>query len=119
MEDLSFVPPKEFNIEVDNHPVRGADDPNHPEFVSVEKAPGGAVPGSGSPTPANAVPDHSHDGRGISKVQLRELSGFIEVVAVIPTHIPRSFWDQVKLYVNGATKTLYVYDYKGNQWIAV
>lgn len=43
-------------------------------------------------------------------ISFRDLQDFIEVVATAPTHIPSNAYEQVKLYVNGATLRLYICD---------
>lgn len=43
------------------------------------------------------------------KVDLREIASIIEVVSVVPSGIPKGFWDSVKIYKSGATQRLYVY----------
>ncbi len=47
-------------------------------------------------------------------IDLRNVQNFIEVVSAIPTHTPSNAYDQIKLYVNGATLRLYLCDYKVN-----
>lgn len=39
------------------------------------------------------------------------LQGLIEVVSAVPTHTPTNVYDQVKIYVSGATYRLYICDY--------
>lgn len=41
-------------------------------------------------------------------MSFRDLQDFIEVVSAVPTHTPSNAYDQIKLYVNGATKELYI-----------
>jgi len=62
------------------------------------------------------VPEHRHDDNDLSRVKLVELGGFIETVSAVPTNIPRNFYDQIKLYVNGVTIRLYVYDVVNTTW---
>lgn len=51
----------------------------------------------------SGVPDHRHNGNDLSAVKFSEISGFIEVISVVPTSVPRNLFEQIKLYVNGAT----------------
>lgn len=44
------------------------------------------------------------------------LIGLFETVSVVPTGIPLSPYDQVKIYVNSTTYRLYVYDSVGHVW---
>lgn len=41
--------------------------------------------------------------------QLQNIIGFIQVVSVIPAGLPKTFYDSIKIYKNGATQRLYVY----------
>lgn len=62
------------------------------------------------------VPDHEHNGSDASRVSVKNLVEFFEIVSVAPTHRPRTPWEQIKLYVNGATYRIYFYDYKAKAW---
>lgn len=66
----------------------------------------------------NDVRKHNHDGTNSEKIQLRDIAGFFEIVSAVPTHTPKSFYDQIKIYVNGATLELYVYDPVNDDWYA-
>ena len=50
------------------------------------------------------------------KVDLREIGSFIEVVATIPSGLPKTFYDSIKIYISGGTKRLYVYA-GGTGWV--
>lgn len=52
----------------------------------------------------------------IDKTHIRNITGFMEVVDAVPTEPPRTFWEQIKIYENGATKRLYVYNYVAKAW---
>ena len=41
---------------------------------------------------------------------------FLIPVSVVPTGQPRLTMGRIVLYINGATKRLYIYDQKGNAW---
>lgn len=45
----------------------------------------------------------------LDQTNIRNLTGFFEVVSTIPTQIPKKFWDSIKIYVNGGTTRLYIY----------
>lgn len=47
-------------------------------------------------------------------IDFRNVQNFIEVVSTAPTHTPSNVYDQVKLYVNGATLRLYICDHTVN-----
>lgn len=52
-----------------------------------------------------------------SKVsQLRDIFGFFLTTATVPVKMPVKVSQQIVLYVNGATKRLYVADLKNNTW---
>lgn len=55
-------------------------------------------------------------------IDLVQIDGLIETVTVIPTHVPKSFEQQVKLYVDSITAPttyiFYVYSNKTNTWSA-
>ena len=55
----------------------------------------------------------------IEKTKLSNLEddlAFLDVVSVVPTHIPAHPLKKFVLYVSGATKRLYIYDSKNNTW---
>lgn len=66
--------------------------------------------------PEKKIQDHTHNGSDASKIRLENIRGFFEIVSVAPTHIPRNAFEQIKLYVNGATYRIYFYDYKAKAW---
>lgn len=50
-------------------------------------------------------------------VSLDEIFQMIEVVASVPTDIPRKFSEQIKIYETGAAATrLYIYDNVNGAW---
>lgn len=49
-------------------------------------------------------------------VNIKNINDFIEVVSVIPTHTPQNFYEQIKIYINGATYRIYVYNNIQNSW---
>ena len=51
------------------------------------------------------------------KVDIKSIESMYEVVDAIPVHTPVRVYDQIKIYVNGATKRLYLYDYKNRAWL--
>jgi hypothetical protein len=62
---------------------------------------------------------HEHTGRDMPNIHLRNLFGMISVMDAVPTYIPKRLIDQIVLYVNGATKRLYIYDYVNEAWLYV
>jgi hypothetical protein len=64
----------------------------------------------------SGVTEHKHDGADLERLPLRDLGGFIEVVPAAPTHIPKNFFDQIKIFIDAGTPKLYVYDYVNNTW---
>lgn len=60
--------------------------------------------------------DDTFYGKGGRPVDVKNITGLFEVVSAAPTHIPKNLYDQIKLYVNGATYRIYFYDYTGAAW---
>lgn len=49
-------------------------------------------------------------------VDIKNITSFIQVVSTVPAGFPKSFFDQIKIYISGGTYRLYVYDYANNAW---
>ena len=49
------------------------------------------------------------------ETHIRDIKGFIEVLDAIPTHIPKDFYDQIKI----VGTTLYIYNYVTQAWVTV
>jgi len=49
-------------------------------------------------------------------INIQNIIDFVEVVSTIPSHIPRTLYEQIKIHINGGTMRLYVYDYKASAW---
>lgn len=45
-----------------------------------------------------------------------DIEGLFETVSVAPTAVPKSPYDQIKIYVNGATLRFYWYDNTAHVW---
>lgn len=45
-----------------------------------------------------------------------ELLGTVLTVSAAPTHVPRNFLDQFRIYTNGATLRFYWYDITNATW---
>lgn len=45
-----------------------------------------------------------------------DIIGLFETVSVVPTNIPTAPYEQIKVYVNGATLRLYWYDSVAHLW---
>lgn len=59
---------------------------------------------------------HNHDGSNSQLINLADIAGFIETVSVAPTHTPRNFFDQFKIYSNSTTYRFYWYDTTNQAW---
>lgn len=59
---------------------------------------------------------HNHDGSNSQLVNLSDVAGLIETVSVAPTHVPRNFFDQFKIYTNSTTYRFYWYDSVNKVW---
>lgn len=72
------------------------------------------------PVTAGSVADiqtHRHDGVNSQRINLNtDIDGFFETVSTAPTAAPKDFFGQVKIYVNGGTKLLYIYDAASQVW---
>lgn len=68
------------------------------------------------PPSSDPIKIHDHDGQNSKKIPIRNISGFFEIVSVAPTIPPKNLYEQIKLYVNGATYRIYFYDYKAKAW---
>lgn len=53
--------------------------------------------------------NHRHTGADAPPVDVASLAGFIEVVSAVPTGVPKTFWQSIKVYSSGGTRRLYVY----------
>lgn len=60
--------------------------------------------------------EHAHNGFLGGQIYLRSLFGLFETVSVAPTTIPKTTYDQIKIYVNSTTYRLYWYDSVGSVW---
>ncbi len=60
--------------------------------------------------------EHYHNGVVGRQIYLKDLFGLFETVSVAPTTIPKTTYDQIKIFVNGATFRFYWYDSVGNVW---
>lgn len=64
-----------------------------------------------------AIRTHVHDGSVAQRINLNtDILGLFETVSAAPSGTPRDLYDQVKIYVNGATYRLYWYDSVGHAW---
>lgn len=62
------------------------------------------------------VVDHKHDGEDLDRIDLRDIKNFIEVVPAAPSNPPKTFFDQIKIFINAGTPELHVYDYVNQAW---
>lgn len=65
------------------------------------------------------ISTHIHDGLGATRIQLDDIMGLFETVSEIPTGVPKSVYDQVKLFVSGEIILLYFYDTVSQVWRAM
>lgn len=59
---------------------------------------------------------HEHNGVDATRVNLDDLMGLFETVDVVPTAIPKSIYDQVKMYDAGDYQILFWYDVTAQAW---
>jgi hypothetical protein len=63
---------------------------------------------------------HNHNGTNSEHVSVTDLIGFIETVTTAPTHTPRHFYEQFKIYYDDvdtpSTRRLYIYSNKAQEW---
>lgn len=64
----------------------------------------------------NDIRKHDHDGVNSMRVNIHDLTGFIQTVSTAPTWTPKNFWEQFAIYRSGATLRLYCYDTTNNAW---
>lgn len=62
------------------------------------------------------IKEHSHEGYTSKRILLTDVFGLFETVSVVPTQVPQTIFDQVKVYVSGATLRLYWYDTTAGVW---
>lgn len=62
------------------------------------------------------VVDHKHDGEDLERIDIKDIKNFIEVVASAPSKPPKTFFDQIKIFINTGTPELHVYDYVAQTW---
>ena len=60
---------------------------------------------------------HAHAGLDTQRINIFDLFTLFETVDTIPNLTPGSIFDQVKVYVNGGTRALCVYDTTNKQWL--
>jgi hypothetical protein len=62
------------------------------------------------------IPLHNHTGTESPKIDLKDIANYIQAVTSVPTHIPKVFYEAIKLYVSGGTYRLYIYDFTNGEW---
>lgn len=73
------------------------------------------------PTQPMNVERHAIVKRGEAPVipnsqHILNLQGLFETVDTAPTAVPKTFYQSIKLYANGATYRLYIYDSLNQAW---
>ena len=53
---------------------------------------------------------HQHNGSDAQRIQLKDIFDIFQTVNAIPTAVPKTAYDQIKLYTNSTTYRLYWYD---------
>lgn len=69
----------------------------------------------------SSVRRHTHDGANSKQININDLVGIIKTVSVAPSvgtnvPLPSTFADQFRVYKNGSTKRLYVFDTVNKIW---
>jgi hypothetical protein len=49
-------------------------------------------------------------------LRIKDLLGLIPTISSAPTYIPKRFADQFRIYANGVTYRLYIYDVSNATW---
>jgi hypothetical protein len=60
--------------------------------------------------------EHNHDGFKGNQIFLKHIFGQFEVVSSAPTTVPKTAYDNIKIYSSGGTFRIYVYDSVGGAW---
>lgn len=60
--------------------------------------------------------EHAHNGFIGGQISILNLLDFIPTVDTAPTHTPRTFIDQFRIYSNGTTYRFYWYDGTAKAW---
>jgi hypothetical protein len=63
---------------------------------------------------------HNHDGINSELISIINLIGLIETVTTVPTHSPKTFYEQFKIYYDDTgtptDRKLYIYSNKAQEW---
>jgi len=62
------------------------------------------------------IETQNHDGLNSVKIELQNIASLFEVVDTIPSNLPNTAYGQIKIYINGTTYRLYVYDQTNDTW---
>lgn len=65
---------------------------------------------------ARQMREHTHNGVLASKTDLEFLDGLFETVSAVPSATPQNVFDQVKIYISGSTRRLYMYSNTEKAW---
>jgi len=58
---------------------------------------------------AQTIFNHKHTGLDGENIDIASLVGFFELVSVVPTRIPKTFFDSIKFYDDATNRRIYVY----------
>lgn len=62
------------------------------------------------------VRKHTHNGSDSLPIDLANIVSMFPTLDTAPTFTPTRLVDQVRIYKNGATKRLYIYDAENGEW---
>ena len=61
-------------------------------------------------------PKIKEDLKPLEKMQVFNLLGMIETVSSVPTAVPTTLFQQIKIYSSGGTNRLYIFDVTNQAW---
>ncbi len=64
----------------------------------------------------NQMRSHAHKGYDTQRIDFFDVFGLFDTVSAVPTGIPNTPKDQIKIYKNSTTYRLYWYDFVNAQW---
>lgn len=60
--------------------------------------------------------EHLHNGAESQELSIASLVDNVPTVSAAPSHTPKRFVDQFRIYKNGTTYRFYWYDYSNAEW---
>jgi len=52
-------------------------------------------------------------------IDIQNIEDFIPTTSSVPSYVPKSFYDQFRIYKDGTTRRFYWYDTENNEWVYV